>query len=125
MKMLKNIGNPNLAANCLLRRIVSKVRSNPDVDLMQVKTEMELEDDKFQNLKNLLVKLSLVNAKGDLVQENISTIGMRKLFGIKEKLKDDLLNKTESLNLNDSRMFKRKVVDSCDKSGDENSIVGG
>ena len=108
--MLKNIGNPNLAANCLLRRIVLKVRGNPDVDLMQVKNEMELEDNKFQKLKNLLEKLSLVNAKGDLVQENISTIGMRKLFGIKEKLKDDLLHKTESLNLNDSRAFSRRTL---------------
>jgi len=125
-KMLKNVGNPNLAANCLLRRIVLKVRGNSDVDLMQVKDEMELEDDKFQNLKNVLEKFGLVDAKGDLVQENISTIGMRKLFGIKEKLKDDLLHKTESLNINDSRMSKRKVVeDSCDKTGDKNSIVGG
>merc|ERR1712098_259110 len=63
---------------------------------------------------------NIVEADGSINHDNLETIGMRKMFGIKERPKDELLllKKTESLNLNGSQVVKRKIdEDSEDKTG--------
>lgn len=119
-KMPSKKDHKNLRPTCLLRRIILKVRGRPEADLNQVQVEMDLEDQDFQLLLTHLVKSNIVEADGSINHDNLESIGMRKMFGIKERPKDELqlLKKTESLNLNGSQVVKRKIdEDSGDKTG--------
>ena len=80
---------------------------------------MNLEDDLFQALLKLLKKHELINEDMSINQGNME-YGMKIIFGIKERPKDELhlLQKTGSMNLNENRVVKRKnPVDNFDRTG--------
>jgi len=118
-KLAKNKDDSRAVITCLLRRIMSRVCSRFDVDLNQVQNEMNLEDDLFQALLKLLKKHELINEDMSINQGNME-YGMKIIFGIKERPKDELhlLQKTGSMNLNENRVVKRKnPVDNFDRTG--------